>query len=207
MSDLRSTIKDIQRQVGTTPDGIFGPLTAAAVMRELSAASGDPDPAQPATTLDARSESVIMTLDAKAQPKFREFLHRAKATAATLGCDYLLISGHRSWEEQDRLYDQGRTAPGAIVTNAKGGQSNHNFGIAADAGVFRAGDYLDGSKDKAARDLAAKVHRACSEHAEACGLEWGGSWTSMVDLPHYEVKTSLTIAQKRELYQRKGSVL
>lgn len=202
-NDLRSVIKDIQRHVGATPDGIFGPVTASLVRDALV-------PRKPTDTdsvVDARSRKVIESLDAKAQGAFTTFLMLAKATAATLGCDYILISGNRTWAEQDKLYAQGRTAPGAIVTNAKGGQSNHNFGIAADAGVFRAGDYLDGSKDKAARDLAAKVHKACSEHAAACGLEWGGSWTSLVDLPHYEVRTGLTMAEKRKLYTEKGSVL
>ena len=38
----------------------------------------------------------------------------------------------RSWQDQDRLYAQGRTAPGKIVTNAKGGESWHNYGLAVD---------------------------------------------------------------------------
>jgi len=43
-----------------------------------------------------------------------------------------LISGLRTYEEQDALYAQGRTAPGPKVTNAPGGHSNHNFGLAFD---------------------------------------------------------------------------
>lgn len=42
------------------------------------------------------------------------------------------ISGYRSVAEQNELHAQGRTKPGKIVTNAKGGESFHNFGIAAD---------------------------------------------------------------------------
>src|SRR5574343_1544593 len=34
---------------------------------------------------------------------------------------------YRSNEEQDALYAQGRTTKGKIVTNAKAGQSKHNF--------------------------------------------------------------------------------
>lgn len=199
MSDLRSITKNIQRHLGLTPDGVFGPMTAAAVMAALV-------PRPPVTddsVLDARSVSVIQTLDLKARRAFTEFLLLAKATAATLGCDYVLIGGQRSWEEQDGLYAQGRTKPGKKVTNARGGYSNHNFKIAGDFGVFRAGTYLD-EKEPAA---AAKVHKACSEHAKACGLEWGGSWSGFKDLPHYEVATGLSMAAKRKLYQEKGSVL
>lgn len=202
MSNLREITKNIQRHVGTTPDGIYGPITAAAVWAELSGRV----PSVEKCGLDERSLGIIRTLDPKAHAAFTQFLCLAKATAATLGCDYIFISGNRSWAEQDALYAQGRTKPGAIVTNAKGGQSNHNFGIAADAGVFLGKIYLDGgNSEQQAR--AAKVHRACSEHAEACGLEWGGSWKSFKDLPHYEIKTGLTMAQKRELFARKGSVL
>ena len=34
--------------------------------------------------------------------------------------------------------------------------------------------------------------------AEAMGLEWGGAWTSIVDEPHIQLKTGLTVAQMRE---------
>ena len=137
---------------------------------------------------------------------FRRFLSFAQGTAASLGCDYVLISGNRTWEEQDALYAQGRTAPGEIVTKARGGSSNHNFAIAGDFGVFQGKLYLDGGT-KAQQALAAKVHKACSEHAATCGLEWGGSWTSIKDAPHFEVKTGLTMAQKRIRIKGKGSVL
>jgi hypothetical protein len=45
----------------------------------------------------------------------------------------------RSFAEQDALYAQGRTKPGKIVTKARGGFSNHNFGVAFDIGVFKGG--------------------------------------------------------------------
>ena len=115
----------------------------------------------------------------------------------------VMIAGNRTWKEQDALYAQGRTKPGSKVTNARGGYSNHNFGIAADFGVFRGGVYLD-EKDPKQADAC---HRACAAQAEACGLEWGGHWESFPDYPHYEVLTVLSLAQKRERFQQKGSVL
>lgn len=51
---------------------------------------------------------------------------------------WYVTSAKRSMEEQERLYAQGRTKPGAIVTNAKPGQSAHNYGRAIDV-------VLDGS--------------------------------------------------------------
>lgn len=213
MSELRDIIKDIQKEVGVEVDGIAGRVTLINVLAALRERHMDlqtekewPARVAEAASFDERTEKILAGLDAKAVPVFRRFLARAQATAATLGCEYKLISGHRTWEEQDALYAQGRFKSGKIVTKAKGGQSNHNFGIAADAGVFLGRIYLDGgSKEQQA--LAAKVHRACSEHAAACGLEWGGSWTSFKDLPHYEVWTGLTMAGKRSAYKEKGSVL
>src|SRR5699024_12147382 len=46
---------------------------------------------------------------------------------------YVLFSdGYRSHAEQNALYAQGRTKPGNIVTNARRGQSLHNYGLALD---------------------------------------------------------------------------
>ena len=43
-----------------------------------------------------------------------------------------IVQGLRTFAEQDELYAQGRTKPGQIVTQARGGESNHNYGLAAD---------------------------------------------------------------------------
>ena len=89
-----------------------------------------------------------------------------------------VLSGLRSYAEQDALYAQGRTAPGKIVTRAKAGYSNHNFGIAFDIGVFEGNKYLDESpKYKAVGVLGVDL-----------GLEWGGNWKSIVDQPHFQLR-------------------
>lgn len=222
-TDLISTTKNIQRHVGAVADGIYGPLTAAAIWRELNKDAVDVEDVTAKTQsapddkwkegLDARTISNIETLDPKVRENFAQFTRLANATAATLGCSYVMIGGDRSWQEQDELYKIGRTVKGADVTkarpmgrkvtNARGGSSNHNFKVAGDYGVFRGKAYLDNSDPK----TAAKVHRMCSEHAAACGLEWGGSWKSFKDLPHYEFSTGLTMAQKRAKFSKEGSIV
>jgi peptidoglycan LD-endopeptidase CwlK len=195
---LVGNIKTIQRMVGAEPDGVFGPRTARAVLRDLSN-NGAEDVGETPTLLDARTLRTLSTLDVLAQQRFEDFTMLAQATAATLGCEYIAISGHRTWEEQDALFEKG-----PHITRARGGFSNHNFGIAVDYGVFQGAGkiYCDDSKP----DLAKRVHAACAAHAKSCGLDWGG-WWQMRDYPHYEIRTDLSSAQKRELYQRKGSVL
>lgn len=103
-----------------------------------------------------------------------------------MGCDYVAISGTRSCAEQNALFAQGRTKAGKKVTNAKCGESNHNFGIALDFGVFDGGRYLDNDEPTRAR----RVHAAVGEIAARHGVEWGGNWVTFVDAPHFQV-TSL----------------
>ncbi|OHX10279.1 MULTISPECIES: M15 family metallopeptidase [Chromobacterium] len=60
------------------------------------------------------------------QPLCRTFLQRCQAA----GLDILITCTWRSPAEQDQLYAQGRNGnPGPRVTNAKGGQSEHNVMI------------------------------------------------------------------------------
>lgn len=205
---LVNDIKAIQRHVGAEPDGVFGPITAGRVLADLqNAGQGKAFGWQlDETALDERTLTNLATLDAKAQERFRDFLLAAKATAATFGCDYVAISGHRTWEEQDALYARGRTKPGQKVTNAKGGQSNHNFAVAIDCGVFQGKVYLDGGDPRQA-SLANKVHEACAVHARQLGIDWGGDWSGPKDYPHFDIRTGLTLAQKRKAYNARGSVL
>lgn len=201
---LPETIKAIQRAVGADADGVFGPETAVLVWRALHDPDDETQAIPGGEDMDARTVNNLMTLDPKAREQFGQFYRLANATAATFGCTYVMIGGNRTWEEQDALYAQGRNGDKRhIVTNAKGGQSNHNFGIAGDFGVFSGKTYLDDSNPV----LASKVHKACSLQAAACGLEWGGSWKTIKDEPHYEIATGLSMMRKRELYREKGGVL
>lgn len=149
-------------------------------------------------SLHERTLKTIATLDPKARERFAAFAEAAQQVADVFGCDYRGISGHRTWEEQDRLFTQWPK-----VTNVAGGYSNHNFGIAMDFGVFRGKAYLDSSNPA----LAERVHAACGQLACDYGMDWGGDWKRFKDFPHYEIKTGLTMTQKRRLYQKEGSVL
>src|ERR687883_479303 len=74
-------------------------------------------------------------------------VHPALAAAITTLIDTLykngiqieVVQGLRTFAEQDALYAQGRTRPGPIVTRARGGQSNHNYGLAVDVVPFNNG--------------------------------------------------------------------
>ena len=98
---------------------------------------------------DQRSGKNIETLHPAVRPKAWEFMQKASEYLKENhpNVQVKIISGTRSYEEQDELYQQGRRKPGRVVTNAPGGFSNHNFGIAFDVGLFRSGHYLEESSD------------------------------------------------------------
>ena len=142
-----------------------------------------------ASTCDPRSEAAIATLLPAAQRLARALLEQANDGRLGPGIAVKIIAGTRTYAEQEALYAQGRTAPGVIVTNAPAGYSNHNFGIAFDVGIFNGGLYLDDSP------LYARVGQAGRE----LGLEWGGDWMSFPDEPHFQLSSSYSLAQAREL--------
>jgi peptidoglycan LD-endopeptidase CwlK len=89
--------------------------------------------------MDARSEARLMTVSPDLAAKVRA----AADTLAALGTHLLVVSGLRTPAEQDALYEQGRTTPGHIVTNAKAGQSMHNYGLAVDVVPYLSGESGD----------------------------------------------------------------
>lgn len=92
-------------------------------------------------------------------------------------------SGYRSFAEQDKLYAQGRTEPGMKVTNARGGYSQHNWGIAADFYLDMDVDG-DGTKSDDAFNNNSGLFDKVGKLAGTVGLGWGGNWTSPKDRPH-----------------------
>ena len=143
----------------------------------------------PNDMIDPRSQKVIDSLLPKVRPVFSKCLDALKKHFSELGVEAKYISGNRTWAEQDALYAQGRTKPGPIVTKAKGGESNHNYGIACDVGLFTPdGKYLEDSP------FYSRIGRVVAFFPE---LTWGGTWR-FKDEPHIEFKTGLSLAEMRE---------
>lgn len=94
----------------------------------------------------------------------------------------------RTVAEQDALYAKGRTAPGGIVTRAKGSTfgSMHQWFIAVDFFLDMDIDG-DGQKSDDAFNDKLGTFRKVGEIGKALGLEWGGDWASIVDKPHFQL--------------------
>lgn len=98
-----------------------------------------------------------------------------------------MTSGYRTAAAQNKLYAQGRTDKSKpIVTNAKAGESSHNYGVAV--------DFVIVSEDgKRALWTVNDQWNRVVVIAKSLGFAWGGDWNSFKDYPHLEMLGGLTI--------------
>jgi peptidoglycan L-alanyl-D-glutamate endopeptidase CwlK len=131
----------------------------------------------------------LKTLD----PDFEDLIIRLINHCHERGINVQVAQAYRSNEEQQALYDIGRTKPGKVVTNAKPGTSFHNYAAAADL-------FFINEKGEAYWDVKAfkKVWSVAQEIGlDKQGLVWGGDFKSLVDYPHFQLGSSLEEAKKR----------
>lgn len=182
-----------------TPDGVYGPKTMDAVRRFQSAngliADGVVTPRtrqqlfNPNPPDDYSKIPTSTSLDAL-NPYVATLGRRFLDLCAANGIEVRIIVTFRSWDEQDALYAQGRTTPGSIVTDAMGGDSYHNWGLAFDAAPVVNGvvAWNDTAKFMQMGKLGQQV-----------GLEWGGNWTTfyvpLLDMPHFQYTYGLSTEQ------------
>ena len=113
-------------------------------------------------------------------PRLQELIAVLKATCAKNGLIIGIGECLRTKAEQDALYDKGRTEKGSIVTNAKGStySSMHQWGVAFD--FYR-------NDGKGAYNDADGFFGKVGAIGKSLGLEWGGSWKSLMDKPHFQL--------------------
>ena len=169
-------IRAVQKKLGIDVDGRAGPQTWGAIYQVIVRPQAEPRVAftAPQDKANDRSEKVIATLLPEVRPYARALFFKARDKGIAIN----IISGTRTFEEQDQLYAKGRTEKGPKVTNARGGYSNHNFGIAFDIGVFSGNRYLPDSP----------LYKVVGALGMELGLDWGGNWKSIIDQPHFELR-------------------
>lgn len=98
--------------------------------------------------------------------------------------DVLIISTYRDAESQSALYAQGRTKAGNKVTNAKAGQSFHNWRCAF--------DFVPIVNGKAQwNDL--ETFERVGIIGEKLGLTWAGRWVKFKEMAHFQYTGGLTL--------------
>jgi peptidoglycan L-alanyl-D-glutamate endopeptidase CwlK len=120
-------------------------------------------------------------------PPVKERVQKFLTAAKAKGIDLLITSTYRDNASQDALYAQGRTKPGKIVTNAKAGQSFHNYRCAVDVVPIVAGKPVWDAKNPVWQEVGAL--------GKAAGLEWAGDWKRFKEYPHFQYTGGLTLAQ------------
>lgn len=162
------TIKELQEFLGVTPDGQWGPKSQSA----LDAVLHPITPVAPSIAtdgIDSRSAEAIDTL----LPQVRPYAQSLVRQCAREGIKIVVTSGTRTYEEQNELY-----AKHDGTTKARGGYSNHNFGLAFDVTIFN---------DKTPVWESPK-YKIVGAIGKSLGLAWGGDWKSIEDEPHFELR-------------------
>lgn len=208
---LDTIIRAVQKKLGVFVDGSPGPETWGAIhLAVVGKKSPDqvksvdaPTLAGEGKTADSRSEGNIATL----LPRVRPFARALIEKAGNQGIIIKVTSGTRSFAEQDKLFAQGRTESGDIVTNARGGFSNHNFGLAFDVTIFKGSTDPEKAKTPV---FESPVYKAIGALGTDLGLEWGGNWKKIVDEPHFQLRPgwAVDLSEKEmlaELRERKDA--
>lgn len=117
-------------------------------------------------------------------PVVKKMAERFLQACADKGFPVTIVCTLRSFAEQTALYEQGRTKPGKIVTNARAGQSYHNYGLAFDAAPLVNGRIVWNRID---------LFKQMGLIGQSVGLEWGGSWKKLVDYPHFQWTGGLSL--------------
>ena len=146
--------------------------------------------------LNASSERNLARVNPQLAARIRNMAADLKAQGITIA----VTSGLRTFAEQDALYAQGRTKPGGIVTNARGGQSLHNYGLATDVVPLDANGQPNWN-------VGESTWQKIGAAGKKQGLEWGGDWTSFKDRPHFQMTGGKSISTLLSEYRANGGNL
>lgn len=160
---------------------------------------------------DKISESRVNDLHPLVRAEVKHLIEVAE-TGFPAGLAVRVVQGLRTIDEQNKLYAQGRTEPGSIVTKAKGGSSYHNYGLAIDFAIL-----VDKDGNGAYDDLSWDIKKDNDKDGvadwlevvkvfEAAGWEWGGKWTSIKDYPHLQKTFGYNWRQLLEKYDNKDFI-
>lgn len=169
-------VKELQVLLGIKADGQFGPVTKKILIAFQRSKGLVADGICGPKTWEVLKKKPSIDLSKwKLDKGFEILCIKFLEECETQGYKLKITHGLRTIEEQDKLYASGRTLPGKILTNAKGGQSKHNFGKAIDV-AFQGNDPYPKNFDWKKIGLI----------GEKLGMKWGGKFP-IKDFVHFEV--------------------
>jgi peptidoglycan hydrolase-like protein with peptidoglycan-binding domain len=202
------TVRHVQQLLDIHRDGDFGVNTRKAVLafqrvNQVAVSAGNEGNVD-RVTLEAleRAEKTdwALALDKidprektpRAHPELRRCLGFMAQALARQGMQVMITDGLRTFAEQDTLFSIGRRGRQGerVVTNARGGLSNHNYGMAVDLYPVIDGKVRTSIPEHASSDFRNRfraIQQAIGVEAERVGLTWGGRWAAPVDMPHVQL--------------------
>lgn len=134
-------------------------------------------------------------------PEIRWRAKEIAARTADLKIPILIYFTLRTFAEQQVLYDQGRSLPGHIVTNAKAGESYHNYGLAFDFAILEPNQEIAWNTGVDINDNKIPDYREVGELGEDLGLQWGGRFKNLKgDYGHLQLDFGFNIPDLQKLY-------
>ena len=171
-----NVVKYVQKSHGLSADGIIGEQTLALLdslfePNKPNFSSSNFVPPAEEKKLVFLSETEFPAILSKVHPILAEKIVRLIAVAKAEGYVLIVTQGLRTFAEQNALFIKRPR-----VTSARGGQSYHNYGIAADVAFV-----VDGKIS-----WEEKLYKNIGRWASQVGLTWGGNW-KFVDMPHLQL--------------------
>ena len=113
--------------------------------------------------------------------------------AEELGIFVVITDDFRSIDDQHALYERGRESDGRVVTNAKGGESYHNYGLAIDFALRTEDDDVIWDLEYDGNQNGESDWMEVVDIAKDLGFTWGGDWTRFRDYPHLQMDFGYSI--------------
>lgn len=115
------------------------------------------------------------------EPEVKVLAEQLIAKCKAENIQIIVTSTYRNFASQAQLYAQGRSTAGRKVTNAKPGQSYHNWRVAFDIVPVRNGKPVWSTSGE-----DGKMWQRIGAIGVSLGLEWAGNWKTFKEYPHFQ---------------------
>lgn len=183
-----NVVKYIQRSHNLLQDGIAGPKTLDVIDSLYQPLIRNFETAHASTKEELQVLMVhgFSGILASVNPILARKAQMIVDLAAREGYKLIVTQGLRTFAEQNNLF-----AKKPKVTNARGGMSYHNYGLAVDFAFVKDGKAV----------WEDKLYKNIGRWASRVGLEWGGNW-HFVDTPHVQLANLPSIRKLLAIYNK-----
>lgn len=151
--------------------------------------------------MEFREELKQRPLPSGLHPIVEEKSNKLVRQAEAIGIDILITDGFRSVEAQDGLHAQGRNTAGSIVTQARGGESYHNYGLAIDFALRLENGEVVWDIERDGNRNGKRDWFEVAAIGKELGFIWGGDWQHFKDYPHLQMTFGLSISELQQGYR------